>query len=140
MIETEHDKIVRLHSEDLQITRERIAGDTVRVRTVTSQHDRLVEEQLVHERVEIVRVPIGRVVDTVPDVRQDGDVTILPVVEEEIVVQKRLILKEEVHLRRVSVAEVHRETVILREQDAVITRIPASVPIDERFPGQQKDR
>lgn len=140
MIETEHDKIVRLHTEDLQITRERIAGDTVRVRTVTTQHDRLVEEQLVHERIEIVRVPIGRVVDTVPDVRQDGDVTILPVVEEEIVVQKRLILKEEVHLRRVSVAEVHRETVILREQDAVITRIPASVPIDERFPGQQKDR
>jgi len=139
MIETEHDKIVRLHSEDLQITRERIAGDTVRVRTVTSQHDRLVEEQLVHERIEIVRVPIGRVVDTVPDVRQDGDVTILPVVEEEIIVQKRLILKEEVHLRRVSVAEVHRETVILREQEAVITRIPASVSIDGHLPGQQKD-
>lgn len=140
MIETEHDKIVRLHSEDLQITRERIAGDTVRVRTVTSQHDRLVEEQLVHERVEIVRVPIGRVVDTVPDVRQDGDVTILPVVEEEIVVQKRLILKEEVHLRRVSVAEVHRETVILREQEAVIARIPASISTDGHLPGQQKDR
>ena len=140
MIETEHDKIVRLHGEDLQITRERIAGDTVRVRTVTSQHDRLVEEQLVHERVEIVRVPIGRVVDTVPDVRQDGDVTILPVVEEEIVVQKRLILKEEVHLRRVSVAEVHRETVILREQEAVITRIPASISTDGHLPGQQKDR
>jgi uncharacterized protein (TIGR02271 family) len=140
MIETEHDKIVRLHTEDLQITRERIAGDTVRVRTVTSQHDRLVEEQLVHERVEIVRVPIGRVVDTVPDVRQDGDVTILPVVEEEIVVQKRLILKEEVHLRRVSVAEVHRETVILREQEAVIARIPASISTDGHLPGQQKDR
>lgn len=139
MTETEHDKIVRLHSEELEITRERIAGDTVRVRTVTSQHDRLVEEQLVHERIEIVRVPIGRVVETVPDVRQDGDVTILPVVEEEIVVQRRLILKEEVHLRRVSVAEMHRETIVLREQDAVITRIPARASIDGRSPEQRKD-
>ncbi len=37
----------------------------------------------------VERVAIGRVVDEVPPVRQVGDVTILPVVEEEIVVTRQ---------------------------------------------------
>jgi hypothetical protein len=37
---------------------------------------------------------MGRMVETAPEIRTEGDVTILPVVE------KRLILKEELHIRR----------------------------------------
>jgi stress response protein YsnF len=53
--------------------------------------------------VEIGRVPVGRPVDTMPPVRQEGDTTIVPVVEEIIVVGRRLILKEEVRIRRLQV-------------------------------------
>jgi len=38
--------------------------------------------KLNHERVEIDRVPIGCPVDAIPPVRQEGETTILPVVEE----------------------------------------------------------
>ena len=81
------------------------------------------DETLHHERVQIDRIPIGRQVDGLPSVRQEGDTTILSVVEEIIIVERRLILKEEVHIRRLHVAERHREAVILRKQEAVITRI-----------------
>ena len=57
--------------------------------------------------------------------REEGDTTIISVVEEIVVVERRLVLKEEVRLRRVRVTEQHRETVVLREQDAVITRTEA---------------
>ncbi len=114
-----------LHAEQLSVTRRQVAGDTVRVATVTRQQEHLVEETLTHERVEIERVPIDRAVDRVPPVREEGDTTVISVVEEVVVVERRLILKEEVRIKRVRVTENHRETVMLREQDAVITRTEA---------------
>ena len=61
--------------------------------------------------------------EAIPPVRQEGDTTILSVVEETLVIARRLILKEEVHIRRLHVSERHHEAVVLRKQEAVITRI-----------------
>jgi uncharacterized protein (TIGR02271 family) len=112
-----------LYAEDLTVSKRQIAGDRVQVSTVTREDATFVDETLNHERVEIDRIPIGRQVDAVPPVRQEGDTTILSVVEESIVVERRLILKEEVRIRRLHIMERHQETVPLRKQEAVITRI-----------------
>jgi stress response protein YsnF len=120
----EGEQILPLHSEEVAVSRRKVEGTVVRIATVTHTREAVVNEQLTHERVEIERVPVGRVIETVPSVREEGDTTIIPVVEEIIVVERRLVLKEEVHLRKVRVTEQHRETVVLREQDAVITRTP----------------
>ncbi|EWY37151.1 hypothetical protein N825_21425 [Skermanella stibiiresistens SB22] len=117
--------VVPLHTEELSVTRHVVAGDTVRVDTVTHERERLIDEQVTHHRVEVERVAIGRVVDAVPPVREEGDVTIIPVVEEVVVVERRLVLKEEIHMRRVQVTGHHRETVLVRDQEAVITRTKA---------------
>jgi stress response protein YsnF len=45
-------------------------------------------------------------------------------VEEVLVVERRLVLKEEVHIRRVRTTERHKEMVMLRYQEAVVTRHP----------------
>jgi uncharacterized protein (TIGR02271 family) len=120
--------IVPLHAEELSVTRRRVTGDTVRVRTATREREQLVDEELTHHRVEIERVVVDRVVDAVPPIREEGDVTIVPIVEEVVVVERRLVLKEEVHMRRVRVTARHRETVTVREQEAVITRGAAGQP------------
>jgi stress response protein YsnF len=73
----------------------------------------------------VKRIPIGRIVEAAPPVRTEGDTIIIPVMEETIVVERRLVLKEEVILRRVQTDERHRERVSLREQEAVIERQPA---------------
>lgn len=52
------------------------------------------------EQAGVERVPVNRLVDNEPQTRQEGDVTIIPVVEEVLVVEKRLLLKEEIHIRR----------------------------------------
>jgi hypothetical protein len=54
---------------------------------------------LVSQDIEITRVTINRVVEGVVPVRQEGDTTIYPVLEEVLVVEKRLILREELHMR-----------------------------------------
>jgi stress response protein YsnF len=114
-----------LHAEALAVSRRPAAENVVRVATVTREREHLVDEVLSHVRVEIEHVPIGRQVEAVPPVREEGNTTILPVVEEVVVVERRLILKEEIRITRVHATEHHRESVMLREQDAVITRTEA---------------
>jgi len=101
---------VPLYSEELSVSRQQITGDTVQVSVVTHEGEGVVDEMLNHERVEIDRV-------------QEGETTILPVVEEIIVVERRLILREEVRIKRRHVSERHQEALVLRKQEAVITRM-----------------
>jgi uncharacterized protein (TIGR02271 family) len=122
---------ILLHAEDFAVARRSVAGDTVRVETTTRTRDHHIDEPLSHARVQVERVPIGRTVAAIPPVREEGDTTILPVVEEVIVVERRLILKEEVHIRPVQVAERHTEIVTTREQTAEICRTQADSPASE---------
>jgi len=118
--------VLRLHAEDVTISRRTVAGDTVRIGTVTRERDHHINESLAHVRVEVERVLIGRPIAAVPPIRKEGDTTILSVVEEIIVIERRLILKEEVHIRRVHVAERHQESVVVREQSVEISRVEAA--------------
>ena len=127
--------ILRLWAEELSFDRERVETGRVRARVVTHEHDETLEVPLTRERVEVERVAIGREIDAIPPRRQEGDTTIVPVVEEVVVVQRKLVLKEELHLRRVRTTEQHRETVTLRRQEAVIERLPAEQPSPDRETG-----
>jgi uncharacterized protein (TIGR02271 family) len=123
--------IVPLHREALDVSRQQVETGRVQVSTITKATDALVDELLTHERVEIERVAVGRVVEKTPPIREEGETTIIPVVEETLVVEKRLVLKEEIHIRRVRVTEQHRETVVLREQEVVIRRSNTGVTPSE---------
>jgi uncharacterized protein (TIGR02271 family) len=117
--------ILRLFAEEVAITRETAETGRLRVAKVTRTRDHIIDELLARETVEVERVPIGRDVTAVPAVRDDGDTMVIPVVEERLVVERRLVLKEEIHVRRVRTSEHFRETVPLRYQEAEITRLPA---------------
>ena len=113
--------VLALHAEDLSVTKQQVVR-TVQVRRETRSRDTLGEEYLTKTGVVIERVPVGQFDEVVPPVREEGDVTILPVVEEVVVVERRLRLVEEVHIRRVRSTTTHAETVTLREQHVVVTR------------------
>lgn len=110
-----------LHAEDVSVERRAVERD-VRVGVHTTTHDQLVDEALTQEKVEIERIAINRPIDAVPPVREEGDLTVISVVEEVLVVERRLVLKEEIHLRRVRTTSRHRETVTLRDEQVVIER------------------
>ena len=119
------DTVIPLHEEELSVSKRQVVTGRVRVETVTREHEQLVDTQLARERVEVERIAIGTPIDAIPAVRQDGDTTIIPVVEEVLVVERRLVLKEEIHIHRVRTTEQHQERVTLRRQEAVITRLPS---------------
>ena len=114
--------VVPLSEEQASIAKRRIVTGRVQVSRVTCEHEQLLEETLAREQVEVERTPIGKVVEVPPSVREEGDTIIIPIVEEILVVERRLLLKEEVRVRRVRSSESHRERVMLRRQEAIITR------------------
>ncbi len=82
----------------------------------------VVDVELIQEQVEVQRVPINRPVDTPPPMRQDGDVTIIPVLEEVLLVQKQLMLKEEVHITRRRTTQQERHDVPIRSEEVRVLR------------------
>lgn len=115
--------VLPVATEEVSVSK-RVRRTLVRASRTTSTRHEVVEADLALEQVVVERVPVGRIVDAIPPVRQEGDVTIMPVVEEELVVVRRLVLKEEVHLRRVHTIIPYNETVVLRRQSVDVTRTP----------------
>ena len=122
----QHDLVLPISAEELVVTK-RPTSERVTVSRETRSRDVVIDELLACQSVVVERVPIGRYVDVAPEIRQDGDDTILPVVEEVAVVVRRLLLREEVRLRRVKTQAHHVETVTLREQHVVVSRTAAAV-------------
>ena len=116
------DATLPLFAEELTVAKENRETGRVRISTHTHEREALIDEDLARERVEIETIPIGRRINTVPAVRQEADTTIIPVVEERLVVERQVVLKEEIRVRRVRTTERHQEKVALRYQEAVITR------------------
>lgn len=114
--------VVPLHAEEVSVAKRRVVTGQVKVGTVTKESEQLVEELLEHEHVEIERIAVGKEVDKAPAVRQEGDTLIIPVLEEIVVVERRLLLKEEVRVRRTREKQPYQERVVIRKQEAVITR------------------
>jgi uncharacterized protein (TIGR02271 family) len=118
-------EVLQLFAEEAAVSRRTVETGRVRVATVTHTRDHLVDELLARTNVEVERVPVGRMIDAIPPIKDDDDLMVIPIVEETVVVERRLVLKEELHIRRRRTTERFRETVPLRYQTAQITRIPA---------------
>ncbi|WP_201842627.1 YsnF/AvaK domain-containing protein [Microvirga zambiensis] len=116
------EEIIPVVEESAIIGKRQVVTGHVRVRTVTDTVEELAHASVQRENVEVTRVPIDRVVETAPGIRTDGDVTIVPVLEEVLVVEKRLVLKEELHIRRRIETEAVEVPVIVRKQRAIVER------------------
>ncbi len=112
--------------EELEVGKRRVEGDRVSVRTVARERTEVVEQPLESMEVEVERIAIDREIDTAPEIRNDGDTMIIPIVEERLVVEKRLFLREEVHVRRRRVVTQFRQNVTLRSQEVVVERRDAA--------------
>ncbi len=83
------------------------------------------------QQVQVQRIAVNRYVDEAPAVRYEGDVMILPVLREEVVVTKRLLLVEELHVHTQVLNTSTPQTVELRREEVHYERVktpPAAPP------------
>jgi uncharacterized protein (TIGR02271 family) len=116
------ERTIPLAEEEAHLGKRAVTTGRVRLRTRTETVREVVRGELAEEFVEIERIPKDHEVEEAPPVRTEGDVTIVPVVEEVLVVEKRLVLKEEIHLRRSKRSESVEVPVELRKMKAEIDR------------------
>ncbi len=95
----------------------------VRISKQISEREELIDVPLFREEVTVERIPVNQYVDQPPQVRHEGDVMIIPVVQEQLVMQRRLVLVEELRVRKQVVESHQPQTVILRREDVDIRRI-----------------
>lgn len=123
--------LIPLLAEEVAVSKKKVETGRVQVTRVTHEREQFIDQELARENVEIDRIPIDRRVDAMPAVREEGDTIVVPIVEEVLVVERRLMLKEEVRIRRVRTTEKYREAVSLRHQEAMVTRVPSGAPAGE---------
>jgi len=122
--------------------------EALRVDKTAKETDRVLIKKSVLERTEfadlelrsgeaiIERVPVNRLVEAAPAIRQEGDTVIIPVMEEVMVVEKRLLLKEEIHIRRQEIVQHLRQPVPLRSEQVSLER--QSLPQADNLTAKQE--
>lgn len=103
----------------------------LRVALTTDTVSEEIHETLLTRHAQVERVAMGREVAAVPEMRREGDVLVIPVVEEVLVVERRLVLKEEIRVRMIDTQEAVELPVERRVQRVTIDRLPAVNPPDQ---------
>ena len=129
---------IELAEEQVEITKREVERGRVVVRTRVETRDEIAEIALQQEDVTVDRVPRGVTVEVAPAVREEDGVLIVPVLEEQLVLTTRLILKEEIRITRRSRTEVVREPVRLRSEQADILRLDGRDATDLPDPDQRR--
>jgi len=121
--------VVPVIAEQIAVEKRSVETGRVRIHKETHSREQIVDEPLLRERVRVERVLIGREVASAPPVRQEGDTLVISVVEEKLVVEKRLVLREEIRVTRErEIAPGEPVRVSLREEEAHVERLPPPSP------------
>jgi uncharacterized protein (TIGR02271 family) len=118
------EEVIPLAEEVVRVSKQRVETGRVRVSLTTQTAEEVIRETFRSRRAEIERVPLGHEVTEAPQTRQEGEVLVVPVVEEVLVVEKRLVLKEEIRLRFIDTETAVEQPVQRRVQHAAVERLP----------------
>ena len=122
-------EVIPVLRETIRVEKREFKSGRVVIHKTVSERDETVEVSLHQQDLSVERVPVGRVVSEAPATRQEGDTLIVPILEEVVVVEKRLFLKEELHIRKQSSERVVHETVRLRSEHVEIKQTGREPPL-----------
>jgi len=114
------EKVVPVVEETAVVYKERVVTDKVRLHKTVHEDREVLDIPVQTESLEVERVPVGQWVDAPPAIRREGDTTVYPVVEEVVVVEKRLRLVEEVRVTQRRATRHVREEVALRREEITV--------------------
>jgi uncharacterized protein (TIGR02271 family) len=117
--------VVPVLVEELEVQKRLVETGKVRITKVVHEHETLVDEPLFQDNVAITRVPMQRVVDGPVPVREEDGTTIISIVEEVLVVEKRWMLREEIHIRTQRLETHQPQRITLRSEDVRVERVPS---------------
>jgi len=114
--------VVPVIEERARVTRKEVPRGVVHITKHVRERVEEVDEPLFRENVHVERIPLNQVLDEPVEPRFEGDTMIIPVMEEVLVVEKRILLKEEIRVTRKREEFHDPRQVTLREEEVRIDR------------------
>lgn len=114
-------------SEEATVSKQTVETGRVHIEKSVEYEEVTASDVLRREEIVVEHVTHGSAVDPndIPVVRHEDGVTIIPVLEEILVVEKRLVLKEELHIKRVIRKESAEIPVTLKRENVTVSREPS---------------
>jgi uncharacterized protein (TIGR02271 family) len=115
--------VVPVVAEELAVETERVARGKVRIHKRVETKEEIVDAPVVSEQVVVEHVPVNKLVDDVPPEPRDEDgVLVIPLIEEVLVVERRLLVREEVRVSKRRTTTNNPQKVVLRREIVDIER------------------
>jgi uncharacterized protein (TIGR02271 family) len=123
-----NEAVVPIVEEEVHIEKQNVETGRVRLTKTVKEREVLVTQPVMQEDIQIERVPVNRWLSEPASVRYEGDIMIIPVMEEVPVVEKRLRLKEELRVTKRQIITQRNEPMRLRTEEVHVERMPARAP------------
>jgi uncharacterized protein (TIGR02271 family) len=127
----EREVVVPVVEEEVRVGKRTIETGRVRVTKVVHEREEVIDQPLFKTNVVVQRVPVNQYVEQAPTVREEGDTLIIPMVEEVIVVQKRLLVREELRITKQQVETHEPQRVTVRREEVRIDRVKGGQEADD---------
>ena|SRR5689334_18658068 len=133
------ERVLELREEQLVAHKElRDLGEVI-VRTEIDSVPARLEVDALREEVEIVHDPVGQTVAEREDPREENGVLIVPIYEEQLVVTKRLVLRERLRVRRIRTTERQLFEDTVKRERLVVDDPRDSRLVHEMYPTDHAD-
>ena len=130
---SDNTRVIPVIEETLEVQKRRVETGGVRITKVVHEREEMVDVPRVREEVTVERVTLNLMVDAPVSMRQEGDTLIIPLLEEVIVMEKRLMVKEEVRITKRRIEEHASQQVTLRREEVVVERLDPSEKQPQTF-------
>jgi uncharacterized protein (TIGR02271 family) len=116
-------EVIPVIQEFLKVGKQTVeTGKVVAVKKVKADQ-KIVTGPISRDEIDIERIPIGQYVKTAPKpFRYEGNTLVIPVVKEELVVQKKLLVVEELRITKRTVKSEFNKQVTLRREEVEIKK------------------
>jgi len=114
--------VIPVIEEQVHIQKQVVESGVIRVSKKVHDEQVTIDVPVIHEEHDVERVEINQYVDEAPTIRYDGATMIIPVLREEVVVQKRMVLVEELRITKKLVQTKKQEEVTLRKEEVIVER------------------
>lgn len=106
--------------EKAQVDKEVTEKGKVRIVKKVRNTDESVNVDVRSEEVKVERVSINEYVESPPSVRYEGNTTIVPVIKEVAVIEKRILLVEEIHITKLVNTTTEQKTIPLLKEEIIV--------------------
>ena len=124
--------VIPVIQEQATVKKRVVETGKVHITKQVREYEEIIDIPHIQEEVRVEHVPVNKFVDHAPQVRTEGETTIIPVLEERYVVEKRLFLTEELHISKERKESHHPERLKVLKEEVEVKRITPGEGISPR--------